>query len=181
MTSHDLWCILSDLSVDHDLIRSGPVGIVQQGEELVQSEGLLGIFIFFVTCTAPKKASVKLGWNCWHKKLQKIMFNEIFTKVPSHCDCTVWVWSSVSVSDGRFLAQKIPWFPMIFCKMEWCSSFATSLGLRIKVTINLNLVASLVEGSCLRNDHEIPYWFSSYDQISYCVLLSLLGAISERR
>lgn len=27
----------------------GPVGIVQQGEELVQSEGLLGIFIFFVT------------------------------------------------------------------------------------------------------------------------------------
>ena len=25
----------------------GPVGIVQQGEEMVQSEGLLGIFLFF--------------------------------------------------------------------------------------------------------------------------------------
>eukprot|EP00913_Durusdinium_trenchii_P019892 g18699.t1 len=27
----------------------GPVGIVQQGEELVASEGLIGVFIFFVT------------------------------------------------------------------------------------------------------------------------------------
>ena len=62
---------------------------------------------------------------------------------------------------------------MMFCKK---SSVATSLPLRTKVTINLNLVASLVNKAVWEmtwNDYEI----------SYCMMisLSLLGAISERR
>eukprot|EP00435_Cladocopium_sp_Y103_P070535 s244_g35.t1 len=44
-----LWVYTSVLTGVGSAEILGPVGIVQQGEELVQSEGLLGIFIFFVT------------------------------------------------------------------------------------------------------------------------------------
>lgn len=53
------WCFVTHtkltiwLTVQQRICQcAGPVGIVQQGEEMVQSEGLLGIFIFFATCCA---------------------------------------------------------------------------------------------------------------------------------
>ena len=94
----------------------GPVGIVQQGEEMVQSEGLLGIFIFFATC--------------WATPL-------------SFCP-----WSKNDTTSGMFFTFLYVFtFGCIYHHLSFVnSSFGLLLLLSLgEVTINLNLVSTLVE------------------------------------
>ena len=58
----------SSLSLLPPFCLAGPVGIVKQGEDLVAAEGLLGIFIFFVTwqcCFLELSAVRLLHWSAW--------------------------------------------------------------------------------------------------------------------